>query len=152
RGASPPGACGRWGPTGFSFPPSLPLILYGIVAEQSVPRLFLAGILPGLLQAVAFFVWVLYVARRSNFPVEPVRPLRERLRVTLSALPALLVPLVVMVGIYGGFVTVTEAAALSAGAAPRGSPLFYPRLPLRPTPVGVAAWPPRPAPRRALIR
>jgi C4-dicarboxylate transporter DctM subunit len=79
--------------------------------------LFLAGILPGLLQAVAFFVWVLYVARRRKFPVEPVRPLSERMRVTLSALPALLVPLVVMVGIYCGFVTVTEAAALSAVVA-----------------------------------
>ena len=93
------------------------LILYGIVAEQSVPRLFLAGILPGLLQAAAFFVWVLYDARRRNFPVEPSLPFAERLRVTARALPALAVPLVVMVGIYGGFVTVTEAAALSAAVA-----------------------------------
>src|SRR5277367_6765780 len=53
-------------------PPSLALILYGIVAEQSVPRLFLAGVLPGLLQAAAFALWVLYYARRHNFPVEPV--------------------------------------------------------------------------------
>jgi C4-dicarboxylate transporter DctM subunit len=54
-----------------------------------------------------------------------VLPLRERLRVTLSALPALLVPLVVMVGIYGGFVTVTEAAALAAVVALCVSLLFY---------------------------
>jgi len=108
------GVVGASGTIGIVIPPSLPLILYGIVAEQSIPRLFLAGILPGLLQAVAFFVWVLYVARRGKFPVEPARPLSERMWVMLSALPALLVPLVVMVGIYGGFVTVTEAAALSA--------------------------------------
>ena len=95
------GVVGASGTIGIVIPPSLPLILYGIVAEQSIPRLFLAGILPGLLQAVAFFVWVLYVARRGKFPVEPVRPLSERMRVMLSALPALLVPLVVMVGIYG---------------------------------------------------
>ena len=101
------GVVGASGTIGIVIPPSLPLILYGIAAEQSVPRLFLAGILPGLLQAVAFFVWVLYVARRGKFSVEPVRPLSERMRVMLSALPALLVPLVVMVGIYGGFVTVT---------------------------------------------
>jgi C4-dicarboxylate transporter DctM subunit len=119
------GVVGASGTIGIVIPPSLPLILYGIVAEQSVPRLFLAGILPGLLQAAAFFLWVLFDARRRNFPVEPVLPLAERVRVTLSALPALAVPAVVMIGIYGGFVTVTEAAALSAVVALLISLLFY---------------------------
>ena len=119
------GVVGASGTIGIVIPPSLPLILYGIVTEQSVPRLFVAGILPGLLQAAAFFVWVLYVARRRKFPTEPVLPVKQRIRVTLSALPALLVPLVVMVGIYGGFVTVTEAAALAAVVALLVSLLFY---------------------------
>jgi C4-dicarboxylate transporter, DctM subunit len=119
------GVVGASGTIGIVIPPSLPLILYGIVSEQSVPRLFLAGILPGLVQAAAFFVWVLYEARRRNFPVDPVLPLNERLRVTYAALPALLVPLVVMVGIYGGLVTVTEAAALSAVVALVVSLVFY---------------------------
>jgi C4-dicarboxylate transporter DctM subunit len=119
------GVVGASGTIGIVIPPSMPLILYGIVSEQSVPRLFLAGILPGLLQAAAFFLWVLYEARRRKFPIEPVLPLVERIRVTLSALPALLVPVVVMVGIYGGFVTVTEAAALSAVVALGVSLLFY---------------------------
>src|SRR5215469_10043620 len=119
------GVVGASGTIGIVIPPSFALILYGIVAEQSVPRLFLAGILPGLLQAAAFFVWVMYEARRHKFPAEPVLPFKERIRVTVSALPALLVPLVVMVGIYGGFVTVTEAAALSAVAALCVSLLFY---------------------------
>jgi C4-dicarboxylate transporter, DctM subunit len=119
------GVVGASGTIGIVIPPSLPLILYWIVSEQSVPRLFLAGILPGLVQAGAFFLWVLYEARRRNFPVDPVLPLNERLRVTYAALPALLVPLVVMVGIYGGFVTVTEAAALSAVVALVVSLVFY---------------------------
>jgi C4-dicarboxylate transporter DctM subunit len=119
------GVVGASGTIGIVIPPSLPLILYGILAEQSVPRLFLAGILPGLLQAAAFFTWVLWEARRRKFPVEPVLPLRERMRVTRSAMPAIAVPLVVMVGIYGGFVTVTEAAALSAVVALGVSLLFY---------------------------
>jgi C4-dicarboxylate transporter DctM subunit len=119
------GVVGASGTIGIVIPPSLPLILYGIVAEQSVPRLFLAGVLPGLLQATAFFFWVLYEARRRKFPVEPPLPFKERRRVTLAALPALLVPFVVMVGIYGGFVTVTEAAALSAIVALCVSLLFY---------------------------
>jgi C4-dicarboxylate transporter DctM subunit len=119
------GVVGASGTIGIVIPPSFSLILYGIVSDQSVPRLFLAGILPGLLQAAAFFTWVLYVAHRRKLPVEPVLPLAERVRVTLSALPALIVPTVVMIGIYGGFVTVTEAAAISAVVALCVSLFFY---------------------------
>src|SRR5271157_3922457 len=99
------GVLGASGTIGVVIPPSLALILYGIVTEQSVPRLFLAGIMPGLLQAGAFFVWVLYYARRKNFPAEPPIAMRVRLRVTARALPAMAVPFVVLMGIYGGFMT-----------------------------------------------
>jgi C4-dicarboxylate transporter DctM subunit len=119
------GVIGASGTIGIVIPPSLALILYGIVAEQSVPRLFLAGIIPGILQAAAFCIWVLYVARRKKFPAEPVLPLAERFRVTVRAAPALTVPLTVMIGIYGGFLTVTEAAALSAVISLVISLLFY---------------------------
>lgn len=111
------GVIGASGTIGIVIPPSLSLVLYGIIAEQSVPRLFLAGILPGLLQALLFALWIIYYAHRNNLPVEPSRPRAELIAVTLRALPALAVPVVVMVGIYGGIVTVTEAAALSAAVA-----------------------------------
>src|SRR5689334_3292823 len=111
------GVIGASGTIGIVIPPSLALILYGIVAEQSVPRLFLAGILPGLLQAGAFFVWVLWYARWKDFPAEQPLPFRQRLHMTWHALPALAVPFVVMVGIYGGFMTITESAALAAVTA-----------------------------------
>lgn len=119
------GVIGASGTIGIVIPPSLALILYGIVAEQSVPRLFLAGILPGLLQAAAFFTWVWYDARRRNFPVEPSLPFGERVRVTIRAMPALAVPVVVLVGIYGGLVTVTEAAAIAAAVSMLVSLVFY---------------------------
>ncbi|HVZ07395.1 TRAP transporter large permease [Rhodopila sp.] len=119
------GVIGASGTIGIVIPPSLALILYGIVAEQSVPRLFLAGILPGLLQAAAFFAWVWYDARRRNFPVEPSLPFREKIDATVKSLPALAVPIIVLVGIYGGIVTVTEAAALAAATALVVSLLFY---------------------------
>jgi C4-dicarboxylate transporter, DctM subunit len=108
------GVVGASGTIGIVIPPSLSLVLYGIIAEQSVPRLFLAGILPGLLQALLFTLWIVYYARRTNLPKEPPRPVAELAAVTFRALPALAVPAIVMVGIYGGFVTVTEAAALAA--------------------------------------
>src|SRR5471030_366807 len=119
------GVIGASGTIGIVIPPSLALILYGIVAEQSVPRLFLAGILPGLLQAACFFAWVWYTARRNNFPVEPSLPMAERWRVTGRALPALMLPIIVLTGIYGGFVTVTEAAAIAAAASMVISLVFY---------------------------
>jgi C4-dicarboxylate transporter DctM subunit len=108
------GVLGASGTIGVVIPPSLALILYGIVTEQSVPRLFLAGIMPGLLQAAAFFLWVLWYARRKNFPSEPPMAMTTRWRVTWRALPAMAVPAVVLVGIYGGFMTVTESAAMAA--------------------------------------
>ncbi|MEY9178850.1 C4-dicarboxylate transporter DctM subunit [Bradyrhizobium sp. USDA 326] len=119
------GVIGASGTIGIVVPPSLALILYGIVADQSVPRLFVAGILPGLLQAAAFILWVMYDAKRRNFPVEPALPLRDRVRMTLHAVPALSVPVTVIVGIYGGLVTVTEAAALSAVTAMFVSLFYY---------------------------
>ena len=119
------GVIGASGTIGIVVPPSLALILYGIVADQSVPRLFVAGILPGLLQAAAFILWVMYDARRRNFPVEPALPFGDRVRMTFHAFPALLVPVIVVVGIYGGLVTVTEAAALSAVAAMVVSLFYY---------------------------
>ncbi|MGM4872760.1 TRAP transporter large permease [Bradyrhizobium sp. 956_D2_N1_5] len=119
------GVIGASGTIGIVVPPSLALILYGIVADQSVPRLFVAGILPGLLQAAAFILWVMYDARRRNFPTEPAIPFRDRVRMTLHAVPALTMPAIVVVGIYGGLVTVTEAAALSAVTAMAVSLLYY---------------------------
>ncbi len=119
------GVIGASGTIGIVIPPSLALILYGIVAEQSVPRLFLAGILPGLLQAAAFFFWVWYDARRRNFPKDDWMPMKQRMAVTFRALPAVAVPVVVLVGIYGGIVTVTEAACVAAVVALMISLFFY---------------------------
>src|ERR1700761_9423177 len=119
------GVIGASGTIGIVIPPSLALILYSIVTEQSVPRLFLAGILPGLLQAAAFFAWVCYDAHRRGFPKEPALPLRDRLAVTTRALPALAVPTIILAAIYGGIVTVTEAAALAAAVSLLVSLVFY---------------------------
>ncbi|HVM81674.1 MAG TPA: TRAP transporter large permease [Stellaceae bacterium] len=119
------GVIGASGTIGIVIPPSLALILYGIITEQSVPRLFLAGILPGILQAALFAVWVIFYARKRGFPREKGLPRDRLIQVTLHALPALAVPAIVTVGIYGGFVTVTEAAALAAIVALGVSLFFY---------------------------
>lgn len=108
------GLIGASGTLGILIPPSLPMILYGILAEESIPRLFLAGVLPGLFQALLFTAWVAWYARRHGYPRQAPLSRREFLKVNLAALPAMSVPVVIAVGIYGGIVTVTEAAALAA--------------------------------------
>jgi len=108
------GLIGASGTLGILIPPSLPLILYGVIADQSVPRLFLAGVIPGLLVALAFALWVLYQARRRNLPGGERMSREQFFRLNLRALPALSIPLVIALCIYGGLTTVTEAAAVSA--------------------------------------
>ncbi|BBK35383.1 C4-dicarboxylate ABC transporter permease [Allostella sp. ATCC 35155] len=119
------GVVGASGTLGILIPPSLAMIVYAIVAEESVPKLFLAGVVPGLLQAALFVGWIVYYCRRENYPREAGLSGREAVAVTLRALPALAVPVIVLGGIYGGLVTVAEAAALSAFVAILVSVLAY---------------------------
>ena len=125
------GVVGASGTLGILVPPSLVLIIYAIIAEESVPRLFLAGVVPGLMQAGLFGAFILWYAHRRSYPRAEPPSLRELLAVTRRALPALSIPVIVFVGIYGGFVTVAEAAALSALVAILASLLAYREVALR---------------------
>jgi C4-dicarboxylate transporter, DctM subunit len=113
------------GTLGILIPPSLPLILYAIIADESVPRLFLAGVIPGVLQASLFIIYVLWYGRRKNLAREPRRTPEEFRRVNLNAIPALSMPVIIAVGIYGGWVTTTETAALAAAVALLISLFYY---------------------------
>lgn len=119
------GVVGSSGTLGILIPPSLAMIIFAIIADESVPRLFLAGVIPGLIQAGLFIAWIIFYTRRRNYPVEEGLPRSEFMRVNLHAIPALLLPVIVLGGIYGGFVTVTEAAALSALVSILISVFFY---------------------------
>ena len=125
------GVVGASGTLGILVPPSLVLIIYAIIAEESVPRLFLAGVVPGLMQAGLFGAFILWYAHRRSYPRAEPPSLRELVAVTRRAPPALAIPVIVFVGIYGGFVTVAEAAALSALVAILASLLAYREVALR---------------------
>ncbi len=105
------------GTMGILIPPSVPLILYGILAEESIPRLFLAGILPGILQGVLYIGWILYYSKRKGYRGDERKSGREVAQAMIKALPAFSLPVIVIGGIYSGIVTVTEAAALAAVAS-----------------------------------
>jgi tripartite ATP-independent transporter DctM subunit len=95
-------------------PPSIPMVLYALIADASIGYLFLAGVIPGLLMAGAMMIQVAVTARTRNFPVEKPVPLRQLPKMTWQALPVLFMPIVLMYGIYGGITTPTEAAAVAA--------------------------------------
>lgn len=112
-------------------PPSIPMIIYALVSDASIGYLFLAGVVPGLLMAAFQIVLVAIDARRKNFPVEPPTPLREIPGITLHALPALMMPVVLLGGIYSGVTTPTEAAAVAAAYALVVSVVLYRSVSLR---------------------
>ncbi|MGB6117804.1 MAG: TRAP transporter large permease [Mesorhizobium sp.] len=106
-------------------PPSIPMIIYALVSDASIGYLFLAGVVPGLLMSAFMMVLVAYQARVRKFPVEPPTPVRELPLITLRALPALLMPVVLLGGIYSGVTTPTEAAAVAAAYALLISVVLY---------------------------
>lgn len=94
-------------------PPSIAMILYGVTAEQSIPRLFLAGVVPGLLLAAFMAAFILAHALLSGVKAEGAFSLARAARATLSCLWALGMPAIVFGGIYGGVVSPTEAAGIA---------------------------------------
>jgi C4-dicarboxylate transporter DctM subunit len=111
------GVVGASGTLGILIPPSLAFVVYGVLADLSVPRLFLAGVVPGLLQASLIAAYVIWFSRRAGYATAQPAPADVVIRKTWVAIPALLIPVIVLGGLYGGFVTLTESAALSAVVA-----------------------------------
>ncbi len=102
------------GPLGQMIPPSIPMVIWGVLAEQSVAKLFLAGVIPGLLAAGGFLVISAVYARRHGIPREPRANLREVAGAIRNGIWALLAPVVILGGIYGGVFTPTEASMVGA--------------------------------------
>jgi len=98
-------------------PPSIPMILYATSAGTSVEQLFVAGIVPGLLGAFGLMMVAHIFARRYNLPVEEAFNFKTLGRTFVDALPAFALPVIILGGIFGGFVTATEAAGLAVIAA-----------------------------------
>ena len=106
-------------------PPSIPLVLYALISDTSVGYLFLGGVIPGLLLGAVQSGLIAAVARRRNFPVELRVPLRELPRITWEAMPALLMPVILLGCMWSGITTPTEAAAVAAAYALLISALLY---------------------------
>ena len=99
------------------FPPSIPMVIYGMLSGASVGKLFMGGMVPGVLLAVLLMVFVFFISHKRNYPSGVIMSLRQFLRATLIALPALLTVILLLWGIYGGVCTPTEAGALASAYA-----------------------------------
>jgi C4-dicarboxylate transporter DctM subunit len=109
--ASVVAAAGGVGPIS---PPSIPMVIYGVMAGVSIGALFMGGFIPGALMGLGLMVVAYFKAKRNNYPREAVRPTaREFLDATVSALGAIFMPLIILGGIFGGVFTATEAAVVA---------------------------------------
>ena len=106
-------------------PPSIPMVIFALVSDASIGYLFLGGVIPGLLMALSQMIIVWFDARRKNFPVESSTPIRELPLITWRAFPSLMMPVVLLGGIYSGVTTPTEAAAVAAAYALTISVVLY---------------------------
>jgi tripartite ATP-independent transporter DctM subunit len=102
------------GPLGQMIPPSIPMVIWGVLAEESIAKLFLAGVIPGLLAAGGFIAVGVVYARTHGVERAPRATARELYVALRDGLWALLAPVVILGGIYGGVFTPTEAAMVGA--------------------------------------
>jgi len=114
------------------FPPSIPLIIFGTVAEVSGIRLLIAGIVPALIITVSLMLQVAYMARKHDWPKDTVsQSLREKARILGSSLPALLAPLILILGLISGTFSPTELAGFTVFYMILINYLFYHELSLK---------------------
>ncbi|MAY87674.1 MAG: C4-dicarboxylate ABC transporter permease [Pseudooceanicola sp.] len=98
-------------------PPSMMFIIFGVIAQLPIGDLFIAGIVPGVMMFVGFIAVIAWLGRKHGFPATEKMPVRARGAAVLNALPAALIPIVIVGTILGGIATPTEAAAIAAAAA-----------------------------------
>ena len=115
-------------------PPSIVAVIYAWMADESVAAIFAGGYLPGLLVGIGMSVPVFVIARKRNYPREPVPTLASVTVALRNALPALMIPVIIMGGILLGWFTPTEAAAVAVVYALIVPPLFYRELSWREIP------------------
>ncbi|MFV0441828.1 MAG: TRAP transporter large permease [Lachnospirales bacterium] len=95
------------------FPPSIPMVIYSMLSGASVGALFMGGMVPGVLLSIALMGYVAYVSHKRDYPRSEQIGLKAFCLYTLSALPAILTPAILLIGIYSGLMTPTEAGAVA---------------------------------------
>lgn len=123
------------GSLGIIIPPSIPLVLYGVSGNQSIGDLFMGGILPGILLGLAMMIWVYIYSKKKNYTGTQETFTFKKMFVSLNrAKWSILIPIIILGGIYGGIFTPTEAAVIAVVYAAVVSLFFHKELALKDLP------------------
>jgi tripartite ATP-independent transporter DctM subunit len=95
-------------------PPSVPMVIYGVIAEVSIARLFVGGLIPGIIMGIAIMLFIYFIARKRHYPVDPRSNLRETAKRFGQSWLALLTPIIIMGGIMTGVFSPTEAGVIAS--------------------------------------
>lgn len=115
-------------------PPSVPLLIYGVIAEVSIGRLFLGGVIPGILMGGSLMVMVVWMAKRRGFGLQPAPTLSTVASKTRRAVLPLMTPVILFGGMFGGMFTPTEAAFAASAYALFLGLVVYREIPWRELP------------------
>jgi C4-dicarboxylate transporter DctM subunit len=99
---------------GVLIPPSIPMVVYGVASGASIAKLFLGGMLPGILVGIALMIVTFFIARKRDYPVDSKIPVKEAVHIVFKSIPALMTIIIILGGIITGFFTPTEAAGIAA--------------------------------------
>lgn len=98
-------------------PPSITMIVFGVLSGTSIGAMFIAGIIPGLILGLALLAYAWWKAVKHDFPVMPKMPWNDRIKAFFGAIPALMLPVIIVGGVKSGVFTMTESAAVAVGYA-----------------------------------
>jgi tripartite ATP-independent transporter DctM subunit len=96
------------------FPPSIPFVIYAMISGASVGKLFMGGMVPAIILCIVMGVYVYFVSKKRGYPIGASVTFRYFIRSTFKAVPALMTPVILLLGIYTGIMTPTEAGAVAA--------------------------------------
>lgn len=113
------------------FPPSIPFVIYAMISGASVGKLFMGGMVPALLLCIVTGIYVYFVSKKRNYPVGAKVAFKQFVAATIQAIPALMTPVILLLGIYTGLMTPTEAGAVAAAYTLLISFLIYRSLNLK---------------------
>lgn len=99
---------------GVLIPPSIPMVVYGVASGASIAKLFLGGMLPGILVGLALMIVTFFIARKREYPIDSKIPVKEAFKIVIKSIPALMTIIIILGGIISGFFTPTEAAGIAA--------------------------------------
>jgi C4-dicarboxylate transporter DctM subunit len=119
---------------GIMIPPSIPMVVYGVATNASIGKLFIGGIVPGLMTSVALIIVTAIISKKENYPREKRVAFKEAVMIVIRGIPAMLTVIIIVIGIRGGYFTPTEGAGIAAAYSFVLAVFYYKEIKIRQLP------------------